>query len=213
MHTRKQPSRRVCALLLLLCVAAPTVGAQMRRPVDRYDEDFRKYSKRLFGPAFDWRWFKAQGMAESNLDSTARSYVGARGLMQLMPDTFREIASKNPELERIDDPAMNIAAGIAYDRRLWLQWESDSIDADRARFMFASYNAGRGTVRNAQKLARAQSLDARLWPNIETIAPKVPRWRHAETIGYVRKITAYIGRLDDRGRVLTDDVTVRGLRR
>jgi membrane-bound lytic murein transglycosylase MltF len=79
--------------------------------------------------------------------------------------------------------------------------------------MFASYNAGRGTVRNAQKLARAQSLDARLWPNIETIAPKVPRWRHAETIGYVRKITAYIGRLDDRGRMLTDDVTVRGLKR
>jgi len=32
--------------------------------------------------------------------------------MQLMPVTFREIASRNPERERIDDPAMNIVAGV-----------------------------------------------------------------------------------------------------
>ena len=213
MRARTLRLGHVFAFLLLGCIASRPLRAQTRRTVDRYDDDFRKYSKRWFGAAFDWRWFKAQGMAESNLDSAARSYVGARGLMQLMPVTFREIASKNPELERIDDPVMNIAAGIAYDRRLWLQWESDSIDADRARFMFASYNAGRGTLRNAQKMAREQRLDPRLWPNIETIAPKVPRWRHAETLGYVRKITAYINHLDERGRSVTDDVTVRGLKR
>jgi membrane-bound lytic murein transglycosylase MltF len=96
---------------------------------------------------------------------------------------------------------------------LWLQWESDSIEADRTRFMFASYNAGRGTLRSAQKMAREQLLDPRLWPNIEAIAPRVPRWRHVETIGYVRKIGMYLTRLDDRGRVVTDDVTVRGLKR
>ena len=31
----------------------------------RYDPTFRKYSRRYFGPAFDWRYFKAQGFAES----------------------------------------------------------------------------------------------------------------------------------------------------
>jgi membrane-bound lytic murein transglycosylase F len=178
---------------------------------DRYDETFRRYSKRYFGATFDWRWFKAQGMAESNLDSAAKSWVGARGVMQLMPDTFREIASKNPELERIDDPEMNIAAGIAYDRRLWLRWESDSVMSDRERFMFASYNAGRTTLLNAQRVARTASLDPRMWSNIESVAPKVPRWRHAETLTYVRRISEFVAQLDDRGRVIAGSSTVRGM--
>jgi membrane-bound lytic murein transglycosylase MltF len=189
------------------------VHAQGRQAADRYDDDFRKYSKRTFGPAYDWRLFKAQGMAESNLDPAAKSWVGARGLMQLMPDTFREIASKNPELERIDDPEMNIAAGIAYDRRLWLRWEIDSVQSDRERFMLASYNAGRTTLLNAQRVARTASLDPRMWSNIESVAPKVPRWRHAETLNYVRRIDTFITQLDDRGRVIVGGVSSRGLRR
>src|SRR6185369_9269115 len=48
----------------------------------RYDPYFKKYSKRFFGVGFDWRLFKAQGMAESELNPNARSFVGARGIMQ-----------------------------------------------------------------------------------------------------------------------------------
>lgn len=167
---------------------------QTRKPAvvvrarDRYDDTFRKYSKRYFGVGFDWRVFKAQGMAESNLDSSATSWVGARGIMQLMPATFREISSKNPEMTRIDDPEWNIAAGIYYDRLLWRLWASDSIDTHRREFMFASYNAGRGTILTARAMARRDSLDDRTWPSIERVAPKVRRWRYAETLGYVRKI-------------------------
>ena len=42
-----------------------------RRSLGRYDEVFRRYSKRYFGVAFDWRWFKAQGMADWNLQTAA----------------------------------------------------------------------------------------------------------------------------------------------
>ena len=62
---------------------------------DRYDPLFRKYSKRFFGPGFDWRWFKAQGIAESGLREDAESWVGAKGIMQIMPATLREIAEKS----------------------------------------------------------------------------------------------------------------------
>ena len=48
---------------------------------ERYDDLFKKYGKRFFGPGFDWRLFKAQAMAESNLSPTARSHCGARGIM------------------------------------------------------------------------------------------------------------------------------------
>lgn len=127
-------------------------------------------------------------MAESNLDSAATSWVGARGIMQLMPTTFHEISSKNPEMSRIDDPEWNIAAGILYDRILWKLWAADSVEDHRSEFMFASYNAGRGTILKAQALARRDSLDSRLWTSIEQVAPKVDRWRYSETLGYLRRI-------------------------
>jgi soluble lytic murein transglycosylase-like protein len=178
------------ALLALVLVPTPLVAQRKkdaRKPVD-YDDTFRKYSKRFFGPAYDWKLFKAQGMTESNLDMAARSRVGARGVMQLMPSTFRSIRSENEELKWIDDPHMNIAAGIQYDRKLWLLWEADSITDHRTEFMFGSYNAGRRTLLRAQGVARRSKLDPRTWPSIRTVAPRVPRWRHKETLDYIERI-------------------------
>lgn len=155
---------------------------------DQYDDTFRKYSKRYFGPGFDWRLFKAQAMAESNLDPGAKSWVGARGVMQLMPTTFREVQSKNPEFHSIDDPVWNIAAGICYDRQLWNQWADHPEDGDRLRFVLGSYNAGRGTLLRARSVAERKRLDPSLWTNIRTIAHEVPKWRHRETLSYVDRI-------------------------
>ena len=154
----------------------------------RYDAFFRKYSKRYFGIGFDWRYFKAQGMAESELSATARSNAGAHGVMQLMPSTFQEIQTQRPEFQSIDDPEWNIAAGIMHDRYLWKLWEPVAPDSDRTKFMFGSYNAGEGTIARATAAARAQQLDELKWPSIEIVAPQVRRWRYRETLEYVRKI-------------------------
>jgi membrane-bound lytic murein transglycosylase F len=194
--------RRLAVAVLLLGIVSPRVShAQGKRDVDRYDATFRKYSKRYFGVGYDWRVFKAQAMAESEMNPAARSWVGARGLMQLMPSTFKEIQSRSSSLGSIDDPEWNIAAGIMHDRGLWRRWERDSIDVDRKEFMFASYNAGEGTIMNAQRACVAKSLDRRAWSSVETVAPNVPRWRYRETLGYVRKIRVGIDNLDDKGRV------------
>ena len=172
-----------------------TVARAMKRDNTRYDAYFRKYSKRYFGVGFDWQYFKAQGMAESELNAAARSYVGARGVMQLMPSTFQEIQSKRPEFESIDDPEWNIAAGIMHDRYLWRLWEPVVPDSERPSFMFGSYNAGEGTISRATAAARAKQLDQSRWPNIEIVAPEVPRWRYRETLGYVKKIGETYGTL------------------
>ncbi len=184
--------------LLALLVALPLAA---QRPTERYDPTFKKYTKRFFGVGFDWRLFKAQGMTESNLNPAASSWVGARGIMQLMPSTFLEIQTRNPAWSSIDDVEWNIAAGIFHDRRLWRLWK-DSVDTqDHRYFMFGSYNAGRVPILRAREAARLKALDPRYWASIEVVAAEVRGWRHAETLGYVRRIRENLGRLDARGRV------------
>lgn len=161
------------------------------RNTGRYDDTFRRYSKRFFGAGFDWHYFKAQGMAESGLDPTAKSWVGARGVMQLMPMTYHGIASHRPEFGAIDDPEWNIAAGIMHDRYLWTLWAKSIAEPERPAFMFASYNAGEGTIMRARTAAMGAVGSAEEWAHVAQVAPTVPRWRYRETLDYVRKIDKY----------------------
>jgi len=175
--------------IVLLIFISLTAYAQ-KNNMD-YDHVFKKYSKRYFGPGFDWKVFKAQGIAESGLSPVAESRVGAKGIMQLMPTTFDEIKSRNPELAVIDDPEWNIAAGIYYDRQLWRYWQERLDEHENKFFTFASYNAGLGTIQKAQSKAKEKNLDFNSWIIIQQIAPEVPRWRHKETIDYVAKIDSF----------------------
>ena len=189
--------------MLVLACAARLEGLQGGAPhPDRFDPHFRKYTKRFFGPAFDWRHFKAQGLAESGLDAAARSRSGARGIMQLMPSTFELIRSRAPDLESVDNPEMNIAAGIKHNRALWGMWGRAATPLDQRRFMFASYNAGLITILRAQRVARRRRLDPTVWASIETVSARVWQWRQRQTILYLRKIEMLRARLDEDGRVV-----------
>jgi len=196
-------------LVAVLVVCGAGIGAAQGRssgesPFDRFDPVFRKYTKRYFGPAFDWRVFKAQGMAESRLDNSARSRNGAQGIMQLMPSTFEAIRSRAPDLQSVDDPEMNIAAGIHHNRALWKLWSGAATPLDQRHFMFASYNAGRTTIRRAQRVALRARLDPTLWASIVTVSPRVYRWRQRQTLHYLRMIELWLSKLDDRGRMARD---------
>jgi membrane-bound lytic murein transglycosylase MltF len=194
--------RRFTAIAVaLLALSAGRLFAQ--DVTDKYDETFRKYSKRYFGPAFDWRLFKAQAMAESNLRTRARSQAGARGIMQLMPGTFHEIRSKNPEITgRWDHPEWNIAAGIAYSRQLWTQWVNDLVVDHVREFTLSSYNAGRVTLLRAQRIAEERRLNPKVWPSIETVAPVVPRWRSDETLSYIGRVLDNLADMDPHGNIV-----------
>ena len=148
-----------------------------------YDVYFKKYAKHYFGPHVDWHWFKAQGIAESNLNPQAKSPVGAKGIMQIMPATYDEILKKNPHIPATDEPRWNIAAGIFYDRMLYRKWKKKkSISTkERLSFSFASYNAGLGTVLKAYKKASKKHGDVKQWQQVEGFAP-------GETRFYVKRI-------------------------
>lgn len=197
------------ALAVLLALGAPAdLAAQRKADVnnqDRYDDTFRKYSKRFFGVGFDWHYFKAQGLAESGLDPQARSPVGARGVMQLMPGTYAIIKkARSEQFGNIEDPEWNIAAGILYNRDLWHVWSDNPDDQERLRFMFGSYNAGPGTIRRATRVAKTRQLNDKTWRSVEEVAPAVQRWRYKETLPYVKKIEGNYRTIEEthRGKLL-----------
>jgi hypothetical protein len=72
--------------------------------------------------------------AESNYQARARSPKGARGLMQLMPDTARQYAVSDPY-----DPRSNLDAGVRHLKDLLSR-----LDLGLA---LAAYNAGEGVVK------------------------------------------------------------------
>ncbi|MHC8411946.1 lytic transglycosylase domain-containing protein [Pseudomonas sp. Hz4] len=69
--------------------------------------------------------------AESAYDSGARSPKGAGGLMQLMPDTARELGVKD-----VYDPMANIQGGARYLKHLMTLFDND------ISLAVAAYNAG-----------------------------------------------------------------------
>jgi membrane-bound lytic murein transglycosylase MltF len=178
-------------LLITMMMAAPCQAdpyAKYNR-IKKFDRHFSKYSKRYFGPGFDWRLFKAQAVAESGLDAAAKSGVGAVGLMQVMPRTFKEIQAKNPAIKGKQlQPRWNIAAGIYYDRTLWKLWRAERPRQDRLNFMFGSYNAGKGNILKAQRTAEELRLNPNLWESIITTLSNITGKRSLETISYVEKI-------------------------
>ena len=155
-----------------------------RQWTTRYDHHFRKYSKRFFGPGFDWRWFKAQGIAESSLQEDAVSWVGAKGIMQIMPATLQEIAEKSSlPVHDSNDPGLNIAAGVFYDRNLYERWDDIPQTHERLAFTFASYNGGRSRILRARE---ACNRDCERWVHVTHHAPE-------ETRGYVTRIRSLMG--------------------
>lgn len=73
---------------------------------------------------------------ESKFKPTARSHMGAQGLMQLVPKTGRWMGASN-----LMNPVENIAAGTKY-----LKYLHERFDGNETK-VIAAYNAGEGNVR------------------------------------------------------------------
>ncbi|MBT6339625.1 MAG: transglycosylase SLT domain-containing protein [Desulfobacula sp.] len=176
-------------LFIFLCFSLSSYGFERYNRVTKYDSYFKKNSKHFFGPAFDWRYFKSQAIAESNLNSNVKSHVGAKGIMQIMPKTFAEIKYKNPSIKgTARQPKWNIAAGIYYDRSIWKLFKAKRPFKDKLGFMFGAYNAGKGNIFKTQKVAEKAGLNPNKWASVEKKLNKVTGKHSKETIGYVDKI-------------------------
>jgi membrane-bound lytic murein transglycosylase MltF len=172
--------------------------AQATRRVKQFrnntaDDELRRFEElmglfRTYGARynFDPLMLAAQGYQESQLDQTAKSHVGAVGVMQVMPATGAQL--KVGDI-RVTEP--NIHAGAKYLDQLMTKTFPDAkfSEGNRPLFAFASYNAGPANISRMRRLAAQRGLDPDRWFNhVELVtAERIG----VETTTYVRNIYKY----------------------
>lgn len=161
-------------------------GRRIDNPL--YDLSIRKWNG-IYNPSIPWYWAKAQLLAESGLNPVAVSPVGAMGLGQFMPNTWKDMEQQLKIRGSAYNPYLNIQASAYYMSKLRAQFKKDRPEWDRHSLALASYNAGLGNVLKAQK-AGGGSLYYK--PMIEAL-PSITGKKHSkETTDYVNRIWGYV---------------------
>ncbi len=136
-----------------------------------FENEIKQYaSDQKINPA----WAFAIARRESSFMSDANSSAGAKGLMQIMPGTAKQLARKKVSNKYLFDAENNIKLGTKYLRKLLDRHDGNQVLAT------AAYNAGPYRIKSWLK--DAQPLPADVW--IETIPFK-------ETREYVKSVLAY----------------------
>ncbi|MEO9965603.1 MAG: transporter substrate-binding domain-containing protein [Reichenbachiella sp.] len=144
-----------------------------RKSKERVESDFFSTDSERLSPydsliklsadkvGWDWKLLAAQISKESRFDPDALSWVGARGLMQIMPKTGQSYGYRN-----LYNPDQNLKAGAEH--ILWLQdvWSELDDTTERAKFVLASYNVGQGHVQDAARLAKKYGKNPLLWSDV-----------------------------------------------
>jgi len=144
---------------------------------------FRRYGDEY---ELDYLLMLAQGYQESQLEHGAKSRVGAVGIMQLMPDTGKQM--QVGDIRQIEP---NIHAGVKYIRHISDSYFKDEPmdELNRTLFAFAAYNAGPGRIRQLRRATEKRGLDPNVWfNNVEVLAAEKIG---SETVTYVSNIFKY----------------------
>lgn len=164
--------------------------------ISHYDNLFKKYAKEI---GWDWRLLASLAYTESNFDTTAVSWAGARGLMQLMPSTARAMGMPAGKEQNAEE---SVKAAVKY-IGMTAQSFKHLPEKERINFVLASYNSGIGHVLDAMALAEKYGKDKNVWrdnvekyillkANEEYFTDSVCKYgyfRGTETYNFVREIT------------------------
>ena len=170
-------------LLIILVGLWPSVCASASLFPDAYDDEFKDAA--LFLPVgTDWRLLKAQCYQESRLNPLAESPVGAMGLCQFMPGTWRDAERSGLDVNNAWNPEQSILAAAWYMGKMNKFWSAPRSQMDRWMLAMASYNAGAGHLAKAQRLCGGPNA----YGDIIECLPDVTGHHSVETIGYVKNI-------------------------
>ncbi|MBA4056394.1 MAG: lytic transglycosylase F, partial [Marivirga sp.] len=125
-----------------------------------YDELIMAGAEKL---GWDWRLLAAVVYQESKFNPGGESWAGARGLMQLMPETAKRFGASD-----VTNPRESLKAGVNYLMYLEKYWTKRIPDQqERLKFVLASYNAGLAHILDARKLCTKYGKNEALWEDVE----------------------------------------------
>lgn len=175
-------------------VYAPMLN-RARGLISRFDDVFRRGAQIA---RVDWRLVAAQSYQESCFDPNATSWTGARGLMQIMPQTAIDLGISPSELA---NPEVNVMGGARYLAQLGQRFSDVPSSEERLNFALASYNGGYNHIRDAMALARKYGRNQYIWRDVAyfVVGLQSPRYyndpvvrygymRGSETADYVRRV-------------------------
>lgn len=169
-------------------VRAPIQNRQ-KGIISSYDQHFIRHSQAI---GWDWRLMAAQCYQESGFDPQAISWAGARGLMQIMPETAGHLGVSAGMLH---NPEVNIRTAALYLNELQAKFSDVPGRAERLQFVLAAYNGGPGHVRDAMALARKHGKDPHRWSEVSPFILKLsqPAYYNDPVVqyGYLRGTETY----------------------
>lgn len=149
-----------CLLIFEKANAKENPASLVPEKAYKYREFLIKESRVVWGLSAPSATFASQIHTESLWDEQAKSFAGAEGLAQFMPETALWIGSVYRELEAgvPYNPKWAIRALVRYDK-----WHFDKIQAvdfsNKMAFVLSAYNGGLGWVWKDKKKAEAVGLN------------------------------------------------------
>lgn len=135
--------RRYIILVIALFFLLLFIGSPLRQIYApyKYRGLVKHYAEKY---SLDWLLVASIIYHESRFRYWAESKRGARGLMQVMPETGQEIAKKlgwqNFSADDLFKPKVNLEMGCYYFSRMFMEFNNDT------RIALAAYNAGKGSI-------------------------------------------------------------------
>lgn len=125
--------------------------------ISHFDHLFKKYAAEI---DWDWRILASLAYTESNFDTTAVSWAGAKGLMQLMPKTAHAMGVPVGKEHYAEESIRAASKYLALTAR---SFSKVTDPEERVKFILGSYNAGIGHIFDAMALAEKYGKNKYVW--------------------------------------------------
>lgn len=168
-----------------------------------YDDLIKQNAKKL---NWDWLMLASMVMQESKFNPRATSWVGAQGLLQLMPSTAKHFG-----ITKRTDPEQSLNGGTRYLLSLEKRWQENMEDqGDLVEFVLASYNVGIGHIIDARALVTKNGGNRDSWEEVskylELLAKKKYYTDSVVKLGYCRgeEPVNYVEQIKNRYAIYKD---------
>jgi membrane-bound lytic murein transglycosylase F len=147
--------------------------------ISPYDEMIRTVADSL---DIDWLMLTAMVAQESSFNPNSKSWAGAVGLMQIMPQFVDSTAYEN--YQELYDPMTNIRLGAGIIKEHIEHYSYIDSTEQQWAFALATYNVGQGHMADARRLTIDQNKNPNDWDAVSGSLIKLMQRRHYQKARY-----------------------------